>query len=105
MEKAPHWVKAYRRISRVDPFLLFNWTVSPVPGYFSAEWDGKINIDEAGTYVFHTQNADFSLTNRFQRQVQPLDVVDDRVGRLINRFTPKVVLSRSRGQLEISGGI
>jgi hypothetical protein len=51
-ELGPHWVKSLKRREQVDPFLLFDWTVSPVPGFFSAEWTGKIHADKAGSYEF-----------------------------------------------------
>ncbi len=51
-EKAPHWVKSTKRKEQVDPFLLFEWTVSPVPGFFSAEWRGRIKAPSTGAYTF-----------------------------------------------------
>lgn len=47
-------------IERVDPFILFNWTVDPLPQKFSVKWTGKIKIDKAGLYTFKTYSNDFS---------------------------------------------
>lgn len=52
-EAGPHWQRALRRREQVDPLLLFDWTVSPVPGYFSAEWSGTLNAPRDGAYEFH----------------------------------------------------
>jgi len=47
-------------IDRVDPFVLFNWTVDPILGPFSVKWLGRIKIDKAGQYSFSTSSNDFS---------------------------------------------
>ncbi len=51
-EAAPHWVAGTRRIERVDPFILFNWTQTPIEGWFSASWDGTLRVPRSGTYDF-----------------------------------------------------
>jgi hypothetical protein len=48
-----HWVASTQMIKRVDPFILFNWTVSPVSGHFSAEWTGSLKAPKSGSYGFH----------------------------------------------------
>ncbi len=50
--EGPHWSKAAKKLDQVDPFLLFDWTVSPVPGYFSAVWTGRIHIPKGGRTNF-----------------------------------------------------
>ncbi len=45
---------------RIDPFILFNWTVDPVMGKFSVKWTGKIKIDIPGEYTFITKSNDYS---------------------------------------------
>ncbi|MCX8094210.1 MAG: PA14 domain-containing protein [Candidatus Goldbacteria bacterium] len=45
---------------RLDPFILFNWTVDPVMGKFSVKWTGKIKIDVPGEYTFITKTNDYS---------------------------------------------
>lgn len=47
-----HWVPSTKQIDRVDPFILFNWTVSPVSGHFSAEWTGQLKAPVSGDYQF-----------------------------------------------------
>jgi hypothetical protein len=47
-----HWISSTRTINRIDPFILFNWTVSPVSGHFSAEWTGTLKAPVAGDYTF-----------------------------------------------------
>lgn len=47
-------------IERIDPFILFNWTVDPLPQKFSVKWTGKIKIDKAGDYIFKTFSNDYS---------------------------------------------
>ncbi len=47
-------------IERIDPFILFNWTVDPLPQKFSVKWTGKIKIDKSGKYIFKTYSNDFS---------------------------------------------
>ncbi len=47
-------------IDRIDPFILFNWTVDPLPQKFSVKWTGKIKIDKPGVYIFKTYSNDFS---------------------------------------------
>jgi hypothetical protein len=51
-EDGPHWKKELRRRDQVDPIILFDWTVSPVPGFFSAEWTGSLNAPKGGSYEF-----------------------------------------------------
>ena len=46
--------------TRVDPFILFNWTVDPILMPFSVEWTGKIKIDREGRYSFETRSNDYS---------------------------------------------
>lgn len=45
---------------RIDPFILFNWTVDPIMGKFSVKWTGKIKIDKPGEYTFITKSNDYS---------------------------------------------
>lgn len=52
-EEGPHWQPALKRREQVDPFILFDWTVSPVPGYFSAVWTGTLQAPRSGDYEFH----------------------------------------------------
>ena len=56
-----HWVAANQRIKRLDPFILYNWTVAPVQGFFSAEWSGSIRAPADGEYGFHTYSNDMAL--------------------------------------------
>ncbi len=51
-EGGPHWVASTQQFKRVDPFVLFNWTVSPVSGHFSAEWTGSLQAPVSGDYGF-----------------------------------------------------
>jgi PA14 domain len=60
-EAGPHWVSALRRKVQVDPFLLFDWPVSPVPGWFSAEWTGSLRISQAGRYTFWVNSNSYGL--------------------------------------------
>jgi 4-amino-4-deoxy-L-arabinose transferase-like glycosyltransferase len=46
--------------SRLDPFILFNWTLDPIMGPFSVRWSGRIKIESAGTYSFITNSNDYS---------------------------------------------
>ncbi len=55
-----HWLASNLRFKRLDPFLLFDWTVDPVPGHFSVEWDGRLKIDQAGLYHFFTLSNDYA---------------------------------------------
>jgi hypothetical protein len=51
-EGGKHWLKELAQIKRLDPFILFNWTVSPVSGHFSAEWNGTLKAPASGDYRF-----------------------------------------------------
>ena len=68
-ELGPHWAKGLKRREQVDPFLLFDWTVSPVPGFFSAEWTGKIHADIAGSYQFTLGSNSYALLEIDGRKV------------------------------------
>jgi len=46
--------------TRVDPFILFNWTLDPIMGPFSVKWNGRIKIDRPGRYTFITNSNDYS---------------------------------------------
>jgi hypothetical protein len=59
--RAPHWQSATLRFCRIDPFILFDWTVDPIQGPFSVEWKGKLKVDEDGLYNFHTKSNDYLL--------------------------------------------
>jgi len=52
-----HWANQVR--DKVDPFILFNWTVDPVQAPFSVEWSGRILADQAGLYEFSTTSNDY----------------------------------------------
>ncbi|MCE5300713.1 MAG: hypothetical protein LLG37_07590, partial [Spirochaetia bacterium] len=47
-------------ITRIDPFILFNWTIDPVMGKYSVKWTGRIKIDRPGKYYFSTDSNDYS---------------------------------------------
>jgi hypothetical protein len=51
-EATQHWLPEHKVFQRVDPFILFNWTVTPVPGFFSAEWTGSLKVPRSGMYGF-----------------------------------------------------
>ena len=53
VENGPHWVPSTVQIKRIDPFILFNWTVSPVSGHFSVEWNGSLKCPASGDYSFY----------------------------------------------------
>jgi hypothetical protein len=55
--KAQHGPE-FLRIKRRDPFILFNWTVDPVPGFFSVEWSGHLKAEKSGLYHFFTFSND-----------------------------------------------
>lgn len=49
------------KILRKDPVIDFDWNVGPpLPGTFSVQWEGKINIEKAGAYTFATESDDAS---------------------------------------------
>ncbi len=52
-----HWANQVR--DKVDPFILFNWTVDPVQAPFSVEWSGHLLVDQAGLYEFSTYSNDY----------------------------------------------
>lgn len=54
-----HW-QGNPQFKRLDPFILFNWTLDPIMGPFSVKWEGYIKIDKAGTYYFQTRSNDYS---------------------------------------------
>jgi hypothetical protein len=54
----PAWDAEHFKFTRRDPFILFNWTVDPVPGFFSVEWTGKLKADKAGLYHFFIHSND-----------------------------------------------
>jgi hypothetical protein len=74
-ELGPHWVKSLKRRDQNDPFLLFDWTVSPVSGFFSAEWTGHIRADKAGIYRFWLNSNSYGLLEIDGRKVceRPFD--------------------------------
>lgn len=51
-EVGPHWVATEKEFTRVDPFIFFTWPVTPVRGYFSAEWTGFLKAPRSGDYGF-----------------------------------------------------
>jgi hypothetical protein len=61
LAKAAHWQGANKRFDRIDPFILFNWTVDPVQAPFSVEWNGSIRIDKGGHYRFETYSNDYAM--------------------------------------------
>lgn len=46
--------------TRLDPFILFNWTRDPIMGPFSVKWAGKLYAEKTGTYTFMTESNDYS---------------------------------------------
>jgi hypothetical protein len=59
MKLSNHW-QGQPLKTVVDPFIIFNWTIDPVMGPFSAKWTGKIRIDRAGMHEFTTKSNDYS---------------------------------------------
>ncbi|HTA17504.1 MAG TPA: PA14 domain-containing protein, partial [bacterium] len=51
-EKSPHWVEKDKAFERVDPEILFQWTVTPIPGDFSVLWRGSLRAPRSGYYDF-----------------------------------------------------
>jgi hypothetical protein len=47
----PHWAPSQLRKDQVDPFVLFEWTVTPVPGWYSVQWDGTLKAPQGGSYT------------------------------------------------------
>lgn len=45
---------------RLDPFILFNWTIDPVMGPFSVKWTGRFKADKSGDFTFITKSNDYS---------------------------------------------
>jgi hypothetical protein len=68
-ELGPHWQKSMLAHDQVDPFLLFDWTVSPVPGFFSAEWSGKLKIAKGGDYDLRLMSNSYGLLEIDGRKV------------------------------------
>ena len=46
--------------TRMDPFILFNWTIDPVMGPFSVNWTGRFKAEKTGDYTFITKSNDYS---------------------------------------------
>jgi hypothetical protein len=96
-EAGPHWVPAYRRLSRTDPFLLFDWTVSPVPGYFSAEWTGFIEAPQSGEYGFDAVSNSYALLEIDGRKVAERNFLPDTQ----NTATGRISLSKGRHRIRL----
>ncbi len=73
--EGPHWQKALKRREQVDPLILFDWTVSPIPGFFSAEWTGSLIAPKDGDYEFHLASNSYGLLEIDGRKVaeRPFD--------------------------------
>ncbi len=54
-----HW-QGNPQFKRLDPFILFNWTLDPIMGPFSVKWEGFIQINNPGLYTFQTRSNDYS---------------------------------------------
>jgi hypothetical protein len=46
--------------TRLDPFILFNWTIDPIMGPFSVKWSGRLKAEKKGDYTFITKSNDYS---------------------------------------------
>ncbi len=46
--------------TRLDPFILFNWTIDPIMGPFSVKWTGRFKAEKTADYIFITKSNDFS---------------------------------------------
>lgn len=57
----PHWRAGLKRFDQLDPFILFDWTVSPIPGFFSAEWSGSLEAPKDGSYDFQLISNSYGL--------------------------------------------
>jgi hypothetical protein len=68
-QDGPHWQRALKRREQVDPFILFDWTVTPVSGRFSAEWTGSLIAPQAGDYEFHVASNSYALLEINGRRV------------------------------------
>ncbi|MES2200980.1 MAG: PA14 domain-containing protein [candidate division FCPU426 bacterium] len=51
-QDGPHWAKERLKKTQQDPFLFFDWVVSPIAGFFSAEWHGSLKVAKGGSYHF-----------------------------------------------------
>jgi hypothetical protein len=68
-EEGPHWVPAFKRREGLDPFILFDWTVAPVQGRFSAEWEGWLIAPVTGEYQFFLVSNSYGLLEIDGRKV------------------------------------
>jgi hypothetical protein len=85
-EKGPHWVGNLVNFTRLDPFILFDWSVSPVSGWFSAEWTGFIKAPLSGDYLFDLVSNSYGLLEIdgkpvVERAFQPPEG-DERMGKV-----------------------
>jgi PA14 domain len=60
-EKGPHWGPTMLSFSRVDPFILFDWSVAPISGWYSVEWDGFLKAPSSGEYQFEMVSNSYGL--------------------------------------------
>jgi hypothetical protein len=59
--QVPHWQAGHLRLTRVDPFMLFHWTVAPVSErFYSVEWTGKLDAPKSGNYRFLAFSDDYA---------------------------------------------
>lgn len=59
--KAQHWKPENQRLTRMDPFVLFHWTVAPiVERFYSVKWEGRLKAPQSGLYHFSTNSDDYT---------------------------------------------
>jgi hypothetical protein len=97
-EKAPHWSAKQKVFERVDPEILFQWTVSPVVGDFSVQWHGSLKAPRSGYYDFSVVCDSYGRLDLDGETVveHPIVPGDDSAGR-----TGRVYLSAGRHALRL----
>jgi hypothetical protein len=59
--KAPHWQQKNLRLTRMDPIILFHWTIAPITErFYSVEWTGRINIPQSGEWSLSAMTDDYA---------------------------------------------
>jgi hypothetical protein len=83
-------------ITRIDPVIFFNWHMTPIAGYFSAVWKGRLAVSREGTYKIFTRSNNYALV-----KIDGVTVVENKIRGGLVEAGGKVRLGAGNHSLEI----
>jgi 4-amino-4-deoxy-L-arabinose transferase-like glycosyltransferase len=83
-------------ITRTDPIIYFDWHITPIAGYFSAVWKGRLDVEKSGEYVFYTRSNNYALL-----KIDGVAVIENKIRGGLVEASGKTRLRAGRHLIEV----